>query len=198
MELGRIFLGFQRVAVCCLESRIFAGERAYPCFSRLQGVASHQVTFALEKVTPRSERIELAGRSAAVRDLRQAGQPARRLRRRPRRLRTHPAGPAHDQRAAVEGLGSEAPHQRPRHQLGPGIVPGGGAGHRTRAGAGQPPQDRAGHRPAHRREPDPDSRRRAGSRDRGPLDVVEERRPLRGDLAQQRPQPRRQPNSPPG
>ena len=92
VELGRICSGFQRVAVCRLVSPIFRGERAYPWFSRLQGVASHQVTFATEKVTPRSERIELAGRSATVRHLRQAGQPAWRVRRRPRRLRTHRGG----------------------------------------------------------------------------------------------------------
>ncbi len=183
VELGRICSGFRRVAERRFMLPIFTGERAYPWFSRLQGVASHQVTFATEKVTTRSERIELAGRSAAVRDLREAGQPARRLRRRPRRLRAHPAGPAHDQRAAVEGLGPEAPHQRPRHEPRFGIVPGGGTGHRPRAGAGQPPQDRVGRRPAHRREPDPDSRRCAGGRDQGPLGVVEERRTLRGDLA---------------
>ena len=40
-----------------------------------------------------------------------------------------------------------------------------GTGHRTRAGAGQPPQDRAGHRPAHHREqPDPGRLRVIGGR----------------------------------
>ena len=141
-----------RVAAGCVRLLYVAYNPRSEYLSVFHGVAcvaSHQVTFATDKVTPGNERIELADRSATVSDLRQAGQPARRLRRRPRRLRTYPAGAAHDQRAAVEGLGSEAPHQRARHQPRSGIVSGGGAGHRTRAGAGQPPQDRSGHRPAY-------------------------------------------------
>ena len=42
------------------------------------------------------------------------------------------------------GYSTEAAYQRPRHQLGSGFVPGGGAGQRTRESAGQPPQDREG------------------------------------------------------